>query len=592
MDKKSLAVVSICVAIMIAWDPLVNKLYPPAPLPSHKTEPSIQGKGAAQQQQSPAQIGLPSAKPEPIKLQSESYAEAPVVASIENGFARYDFVAEMTGIRSVTLKKHLGITEGPMVINGRAPGPILELQGLGGEWQSSRQPEIVSDDSSVTFKTQGKGVRLEKVFSIQPDYSSKVALSFINEKSEPVRVDDFWVSCGVGAPVHENDMAMYIGLNAYNGNDFIAKTMSELEQSGFLFITFSQARPFIEDVRPFKWVASHNQFFVTLAQMKNADFAGYRMEQVILPKFRQQQEKPPVGIRAWALVKGFNIPANTSHSIEMDIYSGPREYERLRDLGDGKHLVMNFGFWEWVSIPLLNTMNFINGWVKNYGISIILMVILIKAAFWPLQSKSNKTMKQMQAIQPKLKELQEKYKEDPQKMQVETMGLYQTYGINPLGGCLPMFVQIPVFFGFYSMLQSAVELRNAPFLWIHDLSQPDTVCTMPGIDIPINPLPLVMGLTSVWQMNITPSTGMDKAQATMMKMMPLIFIVICYNFSSALSLYWTVQNLISIAQMYHNLHEPPPKLEKVKARPKSRWHAMMEMAKQQAELEKQKKKKK
>jgi YidC/Oxa1 family membrane protein insertase len=148
-------------------------------------------------------------------------------------------------------------------------------------------------------------------------------------------------------------------------------------------------------------------------------------------------------------------------------------------------------------------------------------------------------------------------------MNEELMKLYRDYGVNPLSGCLPMLIQIPIFFGFYSMLGSAIELRNSSFFWIHDLSQPDTIGHVLGL--PINVLPIFMAGTMVWQMAITPKSG-DAAQQRMMMFMPLIFLAFAYNYASALSLYWTTQNLFSIVQLYLTRNQPLPKLEKV-ARP-------------------------
>jgi YidC/Oxa1 family membrane protein insertase len=149
-------------------------------------------------------------------------------------------------------------------------------------------------------------------------------------------------------------------------------------------------------------------------------------------------------------------------------------------------------------------------------------------------------------------------------MNTEVMKLYKDYGVNPVGGCLPMLVQIPIFFGFYNMLGKAVELRNSSFLWVDDLSQPDTVWHLPGLGIPLNVLPLLMALTMFWQMAISPKSG-DPIQQRVFMFVPLIFIFFCYNFASALALYWTVQNLFSIVQLYLTRNQAAPVLQKVAA---------------------------
>ena len=168
-------------------------------------------------------------------------------------------------------------------------------------------------------------------------------------------------------------------------------------------------------------------------------------------------------------------------------------------------------------------------------------------------------MKRMAALQPQMKEIQEKYKDDPQKMNRKLMEFMRENRVSPLGGCLPILLQLPVFFGFYTMLQSAIELRGASFLWTCDLSMPDTLFVIPGLGIPFNLLPLLMGASQIWQMSMTPpSPGMDPAQQKIMKYMPLMFVFILYNFSAGLALYWTVQNLLSIVQMKLTKNEPLP----------------------------------
>jgi YidC/Oxa1 family membrane protein insertase len=178
-------------------------------------------------------------------------------------------------------------------------------------------------------------------------------------------------------------------------------------------------------------------------------------------------------------------------------------------------------------------------------------------------------MKRMGLLAPKMKELQEKYKEDPQRQQMEVMKLYKDYGVNPVGGCLPLFLQMPIFFGFYSVLENAAELRGQPFIgWVHDLSIPDTVAHVMGYSI--NPLPIIMGITMILQMKLTPQPQtVDKTQKMMFTIMPFFFLYICYNFAAALALYWSTQNIFSIFQSWiMKLYMPEPKLEKKVRQPK------------------------
>ena len=164
-------------------------------------------------------------------------------------------------------------------------------------------------------------------------------------------------------------------------------------------------------------------------------------------------------------------------------------------------------------------------------------------------AKSTRSMKKMQALAPELKALKEKYKDDPQKQTAKTWEIYKKHKVSPMSGCLPMLIQMPVFIGFYMMLRSAIELRGASFLWVADLSKPDTLFMIPGLNFPFNLLPLLMGGAMLWQSHLTPpSPGMDPAQAKIMRYMPLIFLVFLYNYSAALALYMTVSTLLGVLQ--------------------------------------------
>ncbi len=205
-------------------------------------------------------------------------------------------------------------------------------------------------------------------------------------------------------------------------------------------------------------------------------------------------------------------PDNTeSKHYELRVYMGPKIYNDLNKIDDVDpdrqlRLVMSYGFFKPVSIVLVKVLRWFHDVVNNWGIAIILLTLLVRSCLWPVQAKANSAMKRMSLVSPKLKELQEKYKDDPQRINTEMIKLYREYGVNPVGGCLPMFVQIPIFFGFYRVLQSAAELRGQPFFgWVHDLSMPDTIFTLPVFGgIPVNPLPLVMGLSSFMQMRLLP----------------------------------------------------------------------------------------
>lgn len=205
-------------------------------------------------------------------------------------------------------------------------------------------------------------------------------------------------------------------------------------------------------------------------------------------------------------------------------------------------------------------MHLIHNFIPSWGWSIVVMTICLKLLFWPLTGKAAKSQKRMSKIAEPMKALQEKYKDNPQKKQQEMIKLFKQYKVNPAAGCLPILVQIPIFIGLFWMLRSASELRMAPFLWVQDLSQPDTLFHIFGL--PFNLLPLIMGTTMFIQMRIVPmSPTMDPMQRKIFQFLPLIFLVILYNFSAGLVLYWTVQNLLTILQTWTIHRRPDPELE-------------------------------
>ena len=263
-------------------------------------------------------------------------------------------------------------------------------------------------------------------------------------------------------------------------------------------------------------------------------------------------------IEARIVGKRSTITPGSQASFNYELYTGPKSYTLLKKLKNNLHRVVNFGWFDIIAKPCLTLMNFIyNHVISNYGVAIILLTLLIKLIFWPLGTKSYRSMHEMKKLQPLMAELREKHKNDKQKMNQEVMNLYKLYKVNPMSGCLPMVVQMPIFFALYRMLYSAIELRHAPFLgWITDLSAPDRLFhfafSIPFMEAPsgIPVLTLLMGASMFLQQKMSPPAG-DPTQAKMMMMMPLFMTFVFINFSSGLVLYWLVNNVISISQQYY-----------------------------------------
>ena len=293
------------------------------------------------------------------------------------------------------------------------------------------------------------------------------------------------------------------------------------------------------------WMAYESEYFIRAVvpvNGSNGAFVG--------------QSLPDGGLDASYIGPQIALAPQGTSTSDFRLYFGPRDVGILKKVGQNLDRAVNFGWFDIIAKPLLYVLRFFNQYVKNYGVSIILLTIIIKIIFWPLTHKSYKSMKEMQKLQPLMAKIREKYKNNKEQMNKELMALYKTYKVNPFGGCLPMVIQIPVFFALYRILGNSIELRHAPFmLWITDLSAPDRLFHFPfkipymspPYGIPV--LTLFMGASMFIQQKMTPTPG-DPSQAKIMLALPIVFTVMFINFPSGLVLYWLVNNLLSIGQQY------------------------------------------
>jgi YidC/Oxa1 family membrane protein insertase len=378
----------------------------------------------------------------------------------------------------------------------------------------------------------------------------------VNGGGQPYSNPGYFVALGSAVPIHPRDYSYYTRLVWCQDGKAKGVDVNWFGESrGLLGIVGGHpAQPFYQqDLANADWAAVSDQFFTTLIAPLTAKGNG-----VWGHRFDVSQNM--FGLAGALRMPGYQLSPGQSYTARFEIWAGPKIYHRLARLDHNEAEIMDFGMFKIVSQFLLNFLNWLHGFLGSYGWSILALTAVVKIVLWPLQGKANKSMRRMSLLNPKVQELRDKYKDDPTKMNQEVMKLYKDYGINPVGGCLPMAIQIPIFFGLFKMLGQAVELRNAHFLWVKDLSQPDTVAHL--FNIPINVIPLCMAATQIWLMAMTPKTG-DPAQRRVMMFTPLIFLFICYNFAAALALYYTTQNLFSIVQFYYNKRQPVPTLEKV-----------------------------
>src|ERR1700693_4176725 len=426
------------------------------------------------------------------------------------------------------------------------------------EFNLSREP-----DGGIKCERTVENVTVRKKFFFPPgkekknNFLSEMDVDMVNGGAQPYSNPGYFVALGSAAPIHPKDYSYYtrlvwcvdgkakgVDVNWFGGG------------GGLLGIGSRAPQPFYQqDLANADWAAVSDQFFTTLIAPLTAKGNG-----VWGRRYDISPEQKMFGLVGALRMPAFQLPPGQTYSARFAIWAGPKIYHRLARLDHNQAEIMDFGVFKIVSQFLLNFLNWLHGFLGSYGWSILALTAVVKIVLWPLQGKANKSMRRMALLNPKVQELRDKYKDDPTRMNQEVMKLYKDYGINPVGGCLPMMIQIPIFFGLFKMLGQAVELRNSSFLWVKDLSQPDTVAHLFGV--PINVIPLCMAATQIWLMAMTPKTG-DPTQRRVMMFTPLIFLFICYNFAAALALYYTTQNLFSIVQFYYNKRQPMPTLEKV-----------------------------
>ena len=475
-------------------------------------------------------------------------------------------------MRRISLLKHKA-EEGQFVqLNTDRTPAIGAITQNPNSWQDGGY-DLSTDPAAGTAtlkRTVADGLEITKVYTLskqaglKDDYQIRLAITFKNNGSTTFETPGFFVSTGAAEPIHRTDRIFATQFDWYRDGKFNSIAVNYFDP-GKLFGLFQTSGPrdvYSATADKILWAAVSDQYFATILAPQEIDGKQVWATPVNFPT---NDGQPPIrAIQGAIEIPGFACLPEKPRLSSFHIYAGPKEFNRLAKLPNDQADIMNFGWAKWVSELLLTVMNTLHAWVGSYALAIIIMTIIIRSLLWPLQNAATKSMRKMAKLSPIMNELREKYKDDPQRMNQETMKLYKEYGVNPFGGCLPMLVQIPIFFGFYGMLDKAIELRNSSFLWVRDLSQPDTVFHIGGI--PINILPLVMAATQLWQMSITPKTG-DPAQQRMFLFMPLIFLFICYNYASGLALYWTVQNLFFVAQMYLTRKQADAPLVKVPKSP-------------------------
>jgi YidC/Oxa1 family membrane protein insertase len=571
MDRTAWIAVALCVIGLVLWEVYLAKQTQRKPAPANTpAQLSPTPTAVANASAPPLATAVPGIAPK-VAEAIPSFPEQ--VETLRNSDVELRLTNRGGGIREAVLLNHLAQDDQRVVLNSKDRTPIGALVE---QPATPRLDEFVltrESDGSVKCERAADNVTFRKKFFFpktdqkKDNFIAEMDVDIVNAGAQPYSNSGYFVALGSAAPIHLKDYSYYTRLVGYADGKPNGIDVNWFGGGGGLFGIGQRApQPFYQqDLANVDWAAVSDQFFTTLIAPLTGKANG-----VWGRRFDISPEQKMYGLEGALRMPPFQLPPNQTYSARFEIWAGPKLYHSLARLDHNEAEVMEFGgsipilsaVVKIVSQSLLNFLNWLHGFLGSYGVSILALTAIIKLALWPLQNKANRSMRQMGALSPKMQELREKYKDDPTRMNQEVMKMYKEYGINPVGGCLPMVIQIPIFFGLFKMLGQAVELRNAKFLWVRDLSQPDTIGHLPLLGWPVNIIPLCMAATQIWLMQMTPKTG-DATQRRVMMFTPLIFLFICYNFAAALALYYTTQNLFSILQFYQNKNQPMPTLEKV-----------------------------
>jgi YidC/Oxa1 family membrane protein insertase len=583
MDRKNLFLGLGCLGLALFLYIYTSPLPAPAGAPA-----TVESKAGA-----PAPKPVPAVTPAaPAPGSNAALAIAPGNAQrvvLENGFIKVTFSTRGGAIEKVELLKQLADREhaAKVVFNGANDDSALAL-GVRNPLTNRVEPiygafvpALDAAARRVTFTGRlADGTQVVRTYSLNAGekegdepyairFSTKVAPS-----APGVAATRVWHSTGSWALTKGDAANQYVSVLAYDGDDLTrVGTDVFTDSSGFFGLGSRKAvaeHPAASVGKSYQWVSSGNQFFASIIHVDEAA-RGTRAELVAVPVKLAGDAK---GIQAFVQWES-PIAGDATITTEGAFFVGPKEYARVSALPDGQVAVLQFskilGFIPFGAICKLllaclggvhALLTWTGGW--SWGWAIVLLTCLIKLVTWPLTAAQQRSALKMQQFAGPMKELREKYKDNSEKLNKEMMKLYQEHQINPFAGCLPILIQIPVFFGLYTAFQTTVELRLESFLWIHDLAAPDTLFSIAGFGI--NLLPILMGVTMWISMRMTPNPSADETQKTIMYTMALVFPLICYSLPAALPLYMTVQNLLTILQA--KLTKTPTAEVVVETRPK------------------------
>jgi YidC/Oxa1 family membrane protein insertase len=472
------------------------------------------------------------------------------IAILQNDFVRAEISLTGGGVRSIALLRHTATRDSkdPWVFDDYDPRRDALTAVLRNDHDECSLAEmnfsiVENENNKLLLRSElPNGATIDRVYILGNEgngdpycFRHEIYLSGDNT----AHWNNLDISLGSLPPTSGDIGGAHLGFAAYDGHKAHFTAISAFEASnGFFGFGRRDGRDCIVSARPAVWAAIKNQFFTAILT-PNTTVNATSCSPITL-------KDSQYGIEGFATLPLFGN--GDRRAVEFSYYVGPKEFLRLEKLGKDQERIMQFGWFGFVSKLLLFLMMGIHSVLPNWGIAIILLTISVKLLLWPLTSAQVRSTQAMAKLKEPMKAIQEKYKNNPQRSRIETMKLFRKHNVNPAAGCLPIFIQIPIFLGLYYMLRSAAELRFASFLWVRDLASADTVGNLFGI--PINPLPLLMAVTTIIQVRVGSIGPVDGAQKFVVNAMPFVFLFVCYKFPAGLVLYWTAQNMFTIFQQY------------------------------------------
>jgi YidC/Oxa1 family membrane protein insertase len=477
-----------------------------SPTPTEQVQPSPVAQPASPEL-------APTPKQSLVPLVTQPVPES--IVALENDLVRIEFTNVGGAIRSAWMKKYRAevVPQGKNLL-----GTAVELP-LGWVSADATPMQVTRTDSSVTFSARTESLTITKTFTLGKDYTLD------NRVSLTGTARSFGLDGMAGIASTEKDMKRSMA-----HFHFYSKVGKKLNQT-----PAGKLRTPKGAYEAAEWVGVKSKYFLLAVITCGRTFDSTNAVAL---------EDGRVGFSA--------VVKNPAPETQFTVYLGPLEYGRLRTFGLGLDNVVGLGWTRPIALAMLWFLRLLYMVVRNWGLAIIVFAILMKAVFFPLTRTQTKQMRQMQLLQPKLNELKVKYKNDPQKLNSETMQLYRLYKINPASGCLPLLIQLPVFWALYAVLSNSIELRGAPLgLWLKDLSEPDALFGHLPNGLPmvggaaIGLVPLLMGASSIIQTLITST---DRKNLALTIIMPVFITLIFLNMPSGLQLYWFLYNILSIGE--------------------------------------------